>query len=54
MPTTEWIRIWAYEVPAYEQEGWRFSHALMGGPSEQLHGPAYRECRMMRRVETSV
>ena len=47
---TEWIRVWAYEMPAFEREGWRFSHALAGRPSEQLYGPGYRDCWMMREV----
>jgi hypothetical protein len=47
-PVTEWIRVWAHEVSAYEREGWRFSHAIVGGPSEQLFGSGYRECWMMR------
>ena len=47
---TEWIRVWGYEVPGYEREGWRFSHARAGGPSEQLCGPDYRDCWMMREL----
>jgi hypothetical protein len=49
-PVTEWIRVWAYETPAFEQEGWRFSHALIGRPNEQLFGPGYRDCWMVREV----
>jgi len=48
---TEWIRVWAHEMPAFERDGWRFSHALVGGPSEQLYGPDYRDCRMVRRMD---
>ena len=47
---TEWIRVWAHEMPAFERDGWRFSHALVGGPSEQLYGPGYRDCWMVREV----
>jgi len=50
---TEWIRVWAHEMPAFEREGWRFSHVLVGGPSEQLHGPSYRDCWMVRRMDTN-
>jgi len=45
---TEWIRVWAHEMPGYERAGWRFSHAIVGGPSEQLFGPGYRDCWMTR------
>ena len=48
--TTEWIRVWAHEMPALEAEGWRFSYARVGGPSEQLYGIRYRDCWMMREV----
>jgi hypothetical protein len=47
---SEWMRVWAYQVPALEREGWRFSHALVGGASEQLYGPAYRDCWVVREV----
>ncbi len=40
-PVTEWIRVWGYEVSRYGREGWRFSHAIVGGPSEQLFGSDY-------------
>jgi len=50
-PVTEWIRVWAYEIPAYQRDGWRFSHAIMGGPSEQLLGPSWRDCWMVREVQ---
>lgn len=45
---TEWIRAWAYQVATLELEGWRVSHARVGGPSEQLYGPDYRDCWMVR------
>ena len=47
---TEWIRVWAHEVPLLEQQGWRFSHALMGGPGELLYGLEFRDCWLMREV----
>ena len=47
---TEWIRVWAHEVPAYEREGWRLSHVRRGFPSEALLGPRYADCLMMREV----
>jgi hypothetical protein len=47
---TEWIRVWAYEVPAYEREGWRLSHVRRGFPSEALLGPEYADCLMTRVV----
>ena len=50
---TEWIRVWGYEVPGYEREGWRLSHAIVGRPSEQLFGPGYRDCWLMRRIDTN-
>jgi hypothetical protein len=40
-PVTEWMRVWAHEVQDYEREGWRLSHAIVGGPSEQLFGSDY-------------
>jgi hypothetical protein len=40
-PVTEWIRVWAHEMRGYERAGWRFSHARVGGPSEQLFGSGY-------------
>jgi hypothetical protein len=48
---TEWIRVWAYELPAYEREGWRFSHAILGGPGEQIYGPGHRDCWLMRKMD---
>ncbi len=47
---TEWIRVWAHEVPAFEREGWRLSHVRRGMPSECLLGPDYADCLMMRDV----
>ena len=47
---TEWIRVWAHEVPAYEREGWRLSRVRRGFPSEALLGPDYADCLMMREV----
>jgi hypothetical protein len=49
-PTTEWIRVWEYEVSAYERMGWRLSHVRRGFPSEALLGPGYADCLMMREV----
>ncbi len=49
-PATEWIRVWEYEVSAYERMGWRLSHVRRGFPSEALLGPDYRDCWMMREV----
>ncbi len=45
---TEWIRVWALEVSAYEREGWRLSHVRRGFPSEALLGPDYADCLMTR------
>ena len=47
---TEWIRVWAYEVQAYQREGWRLSHVRRGLPSEELLGADYADCVMMREV----
>jgi len=49
-PVTEWIRVWAHEVSAYERDGWRLSHVRRGFPSEALLGPEYADCLMMREV----
>jgi hypothetical protein len=49
-PATEWLRTWAYQVPALEREGWRVSHAFLGRPSELLFGAEYVDCVMVREV----
>jgi hypothetical protein len=48
--TTEWIRVWAYEIPAYQQGGWQLSHVRRGLPSEELLGADYADCVMVREV----
>jgi hypothetical protein len=47
---TEWIRVWGYEVSAYQREGWRLSHVRRGFPSEVLLGADYIDCLMTREV----
>jgi hypothetical protein len=47
---TEWIRVWAHEMPAYQRKGWRLSHVRRGFPSEALLGPDYADCLMTREV----
>ena len=47
---TEYIRVWAFEVPAYKREGWQLSYVRRGLPSEALLGPEYADCLMVRRV----
>jgi hypothetical protein len=51
LPVTEWIRVWAHEVPAYQRDGWRFSCLRRGFPSEALLGREYADCLMVREVD---
>ena len=48
----EAIRIWAYEVPAYEAAGWKLSYIRRGFPCELIHGPGYADCMMVREVRS--
>ena len=49
-PAPKWARVPAHEVGYYLYLGWRFSHDIEDMPPEQLYGPAYRECWMVRTV----
>jgi len=46
----EFLRVWAWEVAAYEAQGWALSWVRRGLPSEVLLGPDYADCLMVRKV----
>jgi hypothetical protein len=48
---SECIRVWAFEVPAYERRGWQLRGVRRGVPSEALLGPDYADCLMVREVD---
>lgn len=49
MGEVEFVRVWAWEVPAYEEEGWKIDSAKEG-PSTDLFGADYVDVLLVRPV----
>jgi len=45
----EFIRVFEKDVPGYLLQGWEFSHAFPGRPSEAAFGRGYRDVILVRR-----
>ena len=45
----EFIRVWAWEVPAYEEKGWQIDSAKEG-PSTDLFGASHVDVLLVRPV----